>query len=176
MAENARTWAEKMGFVDTSPSPRNLRPVVFLTDPFRIPFRGRMWEIPPVSFEDGIKVLELVTWFQEARENPGGALSQYRTQMRRAIHLIRKLVRPERGLVRRLRWRLRLHRNPWRTATHEELGEILGFFWMRRTTLVDRHPFLKEEDGRKGSTSWTNGRSSASTSAALPGHGKSSST
>lgn len=142
MARRHQAWADTHGLNDPPPSPRNVRPVVWLSDPFRIPFRGHLWEIPPVPFEDGARCLELMDWFQKSAEDPTHAVEEYRDRMRDAVALIRRLVRPHKGRLRRLRWRLRLMRNPWRTASHEELGEILGFFWGRRTKSLDRRPWL----------------------------------
>jgi hypothetical protein len=107
-------------------------------EPFRVPFRGRLWEIPPVPVEDGARVLELLAWLEDAAADPAKAVAEYRAQMRGAVALVRRLVRPERGRLRKLLWQLHLLPNPWRTASHEELGEWLGFFWLRRTRSPDR--------------------------------------
>lgn len=120
------------------PAPRNVQGVLWLTDPFRVPYRGRMWIIPPVSFVDGARVLRIKTWLEQATEDEAKFRAEYLKTMREIMALIRRLVRPESGWFRRIRWRLRLMRNPWRTATHEEVGTILGFFWMRHTKDPDQ--------------------------------------
>lgn len=138
VAENHRIWARKTGGGEPPPPPANIKPVLYLTDPFRIPFRGRMWEIPPVSFKDGARTLALITWIEESVGHPDRMAEGYQARMTEIVQLIRRLVRPHRGRLRKLLWRLRLLPNPWRTASHQDLGEMLGFFWRRRTMSPDR--------------------------------------
>jgi len=136
--QNHREWEETLGLAGPPPAPRNIRPVLWLTDPFRVPFRGRLWEIPPVSFEDGARVLEFNAWVDA--EDPARFVTEYRTKHRDIMRLIRRCVRPHWSRWARIRWRLGLMRNPWKTASMQDLGEILGFFWMRRMTSPVRHP------------------------------------
>jgi hypothetical protein len=148
MIRRHQEWERGAG-LDGSPSlPRNVRPVLYLVDPFRVPFRGRLWEIPPVPFEEGARVLVLTSWFTEAAVDPAKAVAEYEQRMGEAVALIRRLVRPYGSRLRGLRWRLGLMRNPWRTASHEELGEMLGFFWRRRTMSPDRRLSLQEQAAR----------------------------
>ena len=137
--QNHREWKAELGLTEPPPAPRNVRPVLWLTDPFRIPFRGRLWEIPPVSFDDGARVLEYLAWIDGIKEDPDRFVTEYRTKMREVTRLIWRCVRPYWSRWARIRWRLGLMKNPWRTASMEELGEILGFFWMRRMMSPVRH-------------------------------------
>jgi hypothetical protein len=152
MARRHQEHAAKRGGGGPPPRPRNIRPVLWLTDPFRIPFRGHMWEIPRVTVEDGARVLDLISWLDAAAADPEKAVAEYRDRMLGAVKLVRRLVRPHRGRLRKLLWRMHLLPNPWRSATHEELGEILGFFWLRRTMSPGRRAPQRGGNG-KGPTS-----------------------
>lgn len=113
-----------------APAPLNVVPtlVVIGETSIEIPFRGRMYEFRPIGFADGLRLLEARRLLENVEaeptpENVAGA--------RAALHMVagmaRKYLRP-RGRLRRLRWRLRLSRNPYRRATEAEVGQLLGFF------------------------------------------------
>jgi hypothetical protein len=147
--ERHREWEERQRERNGGqPRVRNVQPVLYLTDPFRVPYRGRMWLIPPVPMEDGARVLDLVDKLEKMQSGPDLA-RRYREFNRAILKLIRRLVLPERGWLRRVLWKLRIARNPWRTATHEEVGEMLGFFWMRRTKSPDRRPIIPDLDAAR---------------------------
>lgn len=117
----------------------NTRPVLWLRDPTRWPFRGKLWEVPPIPLRDAVRVLEFQMWAISIaeRKNLDGFAEEYHERMSGAIKLIRRCVVPERGRIRRLLWRLRLLPNPWRSATDSEVSELLGFFSALRTTSLD---------------------------------------
>lgn len=146
-------WSEALGGQGTGPQEpqkvHNVSSVVYLTDPVAWPYAGRVWLVPPVSLEDGFRVLELLE--RDVHGDDGGidpaAMRQWTED---ALDLIRRLVRPRpprgpfsglRGWLRDVCWRLGVTPNPWERGTYSDIGEILGFFWMRRTTPLDSSPF-----------------------------------
>ncbi len=95
----------------------------------RIPYRGRMYELGHVSFEDGLRLLSA----QEAIEALEGSESTpenraaYLHAMRLIVAMAPRYLLPV-APVRRFFWRLRIRRNPFRKATDAEVGQFLGFF------------------------------------------------
>jgi hypothetical protein len=116
---------------DTSHTPtRNITPTLWLTNPVRIPYRGRMYEIPPVPYTLGVRTIELLRAMGEAQEAQD--LSVYASLLREASGLAREGMRPYRpGLWTRVKWACGW--NPFRRASEYELGEVLAGFVMRRT-------------------------------------------
>lgn len=118
----------------------NARPVLYLTDPVRWPFRGRMYEVPPIPFATGVRVVEFTEWVGTLKDRKGldGFADEYRRHIGRALKIIRRCVIPDRRYrVWRFLWRLRLVRNPWRSASVEEVSELMGFFSGRLTRSLD---------------------------------------
>ncbi len=99
------------------PAPLNTAGVLWLEDPFRVPFRGRMYEIPPLGYAAGIRAMRLQERLEHVREsNDIEELERWATD---AAKLIRANVRPDpRKSYRlwRIRWKLRIARNPFRYA------------------------------------------------------------
>ncbi len=128
---------------------KNVGFVFFLEEPPRIPFQGRMYEVPLVSYLDGLRVSELLEELDGlAREEVTAEwVVRSRAWHAAAIATIRRLVRPDRGRLRRFRWRFRLLRNPFRLVTAGEVGELLGFFAMCPTRSTVR-PGLPPELAR----------------------------
>lgn len=122
-----------------APPVRNLDAVLELGDGFEFSFRGKRWEIPPVSFEDGARALALARWIDGITARPDSlTVENYRDRVREAVSLIHSVVRPK-GRLRRIVYRLRGEkRSPFRTATDHELGVLIGFSWRRRTRSPDR--------------------------------------
>jgi len=113
------------------PEVRNGRAVLMLAEPERLYYRGRAYEVRPVPYTAGIRLLEMQERFRAFAEAPPTAESvrEYARLCREATRLFRRLVRPY-G-VRRLIWPL--CRNPFRDATEAEIGGLVGFFSMHRT-------------------------------------------
>lgn len=114
------------------PRPLNTAGVVWLVDPMRVPFRGRMYEIPPLPYKAGIQVMQVQDQLAALRSEGGeDRLARLEKWASDAAALIYANVKPQRG---RWRWSLRLHRNPFRKANFRELGELLGFLLRSQTT------------------------------------------
>lgn len=116
------------------PPPRNVHSALFVLDGERIevPYRGRMWELLPVSFSDGLRLVAAKAAIEAFDENAdAGDIIRYHAALELTVRLARRYLRP-RGRLRRLRWRLRLSRNPFRHATEAEVGQFLGFFLASR--------------------------------------------
>ena len=131
------------------PAPVKNRPaLVYLTDPLRVPYRGRLYELPPVSYMDGVRITDIMSQL----EDPDLEEEKRLTAMQDAAALIRRLVTPDRdrGWWLRLRWKLRLVRNPFRpaVATEMEIGELLGFLAWCRTMSSVRRSFSSAPRGR----------------------------
>jgi hypothetical protein len=125
----ARAFPRREG---RSSKPRNVGATLATLGAQRIgvAFRGRVWELLPVSFEDGLR-LTVARSAVEAMEDEGSITPEkarfYHEALRSVVALAPKYLRPA-GVVSRLLWRLRLRRNPYRAATDAEVGQLLGFF------------------------------------------------
>ncbi len=102
-------------------------------DTFRVPYRGRVYELGHVSFEDGLRLIVARTAIEALdNEEPTEAnQAAYLAAMRLVVAMAPRYLLPVRR-VRRLFWRLHLRRNPFRKATDAEVGHILGFFLTSR--------------------------------------------
>lgn len=91
-------------------------------------FRGRLWEVLPVHFDDGVR-LTSVRHAVEAMRNENTLTAEkvrdYHAALRSVVALAPKYLKPA-GLGRRLAWHLRLRKNPYRDATEAEVGWLLG--------------------------------------------------
>lgn len=124
-----------------SPRAKNARATLLLVDGERveIPYRGRVYELLPVSFEDGIKLadvrdtLEALEHARPSKEN----VHRYARTLRAIVAMAPKYLRP-RGRVRRMLWPLT--RNPFRGASDQEVAELLGFFLGCRMRSRVRYP------------------------------------
>lgn len=132
-AEVEAAWREWEGAREKrEPELANLTPALYLTGPLRVPFRGRMWSAH-VSFDDGVKAVDIAQRINRTRkaEDMEGLMAAVRDARHLASRLLRRY--PERwwhklGRVTGLR------RSPVRDWTEKEVGEIIGFFLMCRTT------------------------------------------
>ncbi len=108
--------------------------LVLGVDTFRVPYRGRLYDLGHVSFEDGIRLVEARTAIMalEDEEATPEKVSAYLRAMRYVVRLAPRYMVPV-NPIRRFFWRLRLRRNPFRKATDSEVGHFLGFFLACRT-------------------------------------------
>ncbi len=124
--------------------PANGRPAlqVLGADQLRIPYRGRVYDLGHVSFEDGIRLVEARVAIMAIREEEDPTpenISAYRRAMRVIVAMAPRYMVPV-GRLRRLFWRLRLRRNPFRKATEAEVGQLLGFFLTSRMRSRVQYP------------------------------------
>jgi hypothetical protein len=129
-AEVEAAWRDHLRSEAKVPETRNVAPVLYLTDPVRVPFRGLMYEIPPVPYTVGLQAVEMQSEIMRAVE--ANDFAAYKVILGDLIKLIRKNVKPYR--VRtwyRFWWAMGW--NPFRQASEVELGEFLAGFLMRRT-------------------------------------------
>lgn len=121
--------------------PRNVRATLFMVDGERveIPYRGRVYELLPVSFEDGLRLADVRGTLEELEDAKPTTenVARYRSALRFVVALAPRYLRP-RGRWRRAFWALT--RNPFRHATDAEVGELLGFFLGSRMRSRVRHP------------------------------------
>lgn len=97
--------------------------------PIPLYFRGRRILPRPVSWEDGLRLLEAADALERWARTDSGDLATLRTLFRRVADLCWIAARP-RWLPA---WAQRLRRNPFRRATEAELREVLRFFGRCRT-------------------------------------------
>jgi hypothetical protein len=118
---------------------RNLRAVLDMGTTQFFAFRGRAYGVPPLPWRAGEQLSR--TW-AEAVElgelNGAGGVSRYYDQVARLPGLIWANVRPVGRVWRLLRW-LRLARNPFETATEQELVDLAGFLLRCRTRSGVQH-------------------------------------
>lgn len=113
------------------PPTRNRDNVLYLTDPMRMAYRGRIYEILPVPFRSGLRAIAIQEKAIEAAKVQD--YTTYAAALNDALELIRKGVRPYRASwIVRLAWALGW--NPFKDATEMEVGEFLMGFIIRRTT------------------------------------------
>ncbi len=107
----------------------------------RVPYRGRLYELGHVSFEDGIRLVEAQTAINAIADGEATPekVAAYLGAMRYVVRLAPRYMVPVRH-VRRLFWRLHLRRNPFRKATDSEVGQFLGFFLECRTRSRVQYP------------------------------------
>lgn len=102
-------------------------------------FRGVTYRVQPLGFEDGCKLQDLTQQLGEfARQNvsPMECLALLRS----IADVFRSIATPAKG-IRRILWKFGLpFQNPFRAASQQELGELLGFFLGRRTMSSVRLP------------------------------------
>jgi len=109
---------------------RNVAPVLILRDPVRVPFRGREYLLPPLSYTVGLQVIELQGDLVKMIESMD--VQQYRSILIQTVDLVRKNVRLYKpSLWERIKWAFGW--NPFKQAGELELGELLAGFLMRRT-------------------------------------------
>ncbi len=115
--------------------------LVLEAERFQVPYGGRLYELGHVSFEDGIRLVEAQTAINaitEGGETPE-KVAAYLRGMLYVVRLAPRYLVPV-GRIRRLFWRLRLRRNPFRKATDSEVGHILGFFLASRMRSRAQYP------------------------------------
>lgn len=109
----------------------NFAPVLELREDTLLVFRGRMYRAPPVSFEDGLRLIELAALQTEvAKSNEAIEIARGINQIQRAaVKAFRRLCRP-------IDWRrfcYPLCPNPFRKSSMREVDELLGFFYTLQT-------------------------------------------
>lgn len=147
--EVRRAWEEHRAARPkfAEPRPLNLRAVCEIAGDELLYFNGRHYLVPPVTFEDGAVLTDLLAQVQALGmvERPTRAqLEEMRDVLRAAVSLMGSLVRPlryrargPRGVLSRMAWRFT--GNPFRRATAAEVGWLLGFFCALRTRPRVRH-------------------------------------
>lgn len=123
---------------------RNIGPALRTMDAERleIAIGRRRYELLPVSFEDGLRLLQARQAIEDMEEESvpkPETIRAYRDALRVVVRLAPRYLAP-RGPLRRLLWRLRIRRNPVRRATEAELGQMLGFFLGCRMSSRVRYP------------------------------------
>lgn len=103
-----------------------------LTGPGRLHFGDVVFDVPPVPYLAGIRLVELRQQLSSA-DTPAAE----RRTCGEIVRVMKRLVRP-RGRLRRLCWALLP--NPFRNASEQEIGELLGFFSAHRTLSRVRFP------------------------------------
>jgi len=112
----------------------------------RFEFQGREYELRPVSFEDGIRLVEAREAIEkignrEAREGFDLETAEgYIRALKTVVACTHRYVRPAAGPLHRFFWKRGWMPNPFRSATEAELGTLLGFFLGCRTISSVRRP------------------------------------
>ncbi len=132
-----------------APPPANVGAALLLLegDSVRIPYRGRMYELGYVSFEDGLRLVaarSAIEALEESEPTPANRAA-YLQAMRLVVSMAPRYLLPVKR-VRRFFWRLRLRRNPFRSATDAEVGHFLGFFLGCRTRSRVQYPNAAERE------------------------------
>lgn len=126
-----------------APRYRNVGPALQLLDAERLEvgLRGRRYELLPVSFEDGIRLLGARQAIErlEDSEPDEANIQAYRQALRVVVRMARRYMRPK-SLIRRLLWRMRIRGSPLKGATEAEVGQCLGFFLGCRMRSSVRYP------------------------------------
>jgi hypothetical protein len=102
-----------------TPTLRNVGLALNLDGDDVLRWRGREYAVPPVPWDEGVRLLDIQTELQRLTQTPDASLAEFHTLLRRAVRLFPRLIR------RRLAW---LRPNPFRRASGQEVGALLGFF------------------------------------------------
>ena len=116
-------------------------------DSVRIPYRGHVYELGHVSFEDGLRLVAARTAIESLEEADPTPANQaaYLQAMRLVVSMAPRYLLPVKR-VRRFFWRIRIRRNPFRSATDAEVGHFLGFFLGCRTRSRVQYPQPAERE------------------------------
>lgn len=157
--ETIRAWREWYAErnVGQRQKPRNAAPVVYLTEPFRVPAMGRMWLVPPVPVPEAIRVQAIMDrlddlrgWETDPARRAEGR-QEYAAILCEAVDLIPRLVEPYEPHKRRVWWLRKRFGNPFRKASEADLVELLLAFSLRRRMGPDRQ--AQDERGLQLTTS-----------------------
>lgn len=89
-----------------------------------IEYGGVRYELRPVSFEDGLRLIgarSAIERLGEVAQPEAGDVEAYRQALRTVVKVAKRYIVP-------VGWRKWLpRRNPWRSATEVEVGQLLGF-------------------------------------------------
>jgi hypothetical protein len=120
------------------PANRNLGPVLDLSRPLPLEFRGQTYLVPPVPYAVGVALVGLQERVRRLQGQPESeeTLTELRDILHDAVALFPSLVRPT-GWRRLFR---RVLPNPFRKASEFEIGELIGFFSGCRMRSGVRHP------------------------------------
>lgn len=126
-----------------APRQRNAGPTLQLLDEQRleVEIRGRSYELLPVSFTDGIRLIEArraIEELEEAEPDPDNVRA-YALALRTVVQMASRYLRP-RNPIRRLLWWARIRGSPLKDATEAEVGQLLGFFLGCRMRSRVRYP------------------------------------
>ncbi|HYC31120.1 MAG TPA: hypothetical protein VEB59_02470 [Gemmatimonadales bacterium] len=164
----AREAARVQQYLDQTPEPRNLALALSLGEAEVLQFRNRVFRVPPVPYPSGLRLQAILRRLERLKGLPEdeAMLTELLGLLHEAVQLFHSLVRPA-TLWDRLFWRLRA--NPFLHATETEVGELLGFFSVCRTSSSVRPPNATPAVRSPSLTSPTTSRPSFSVSAGRRG-------
>jgi len=115
------------------PPPVNISAARQVTAPESLSFRGKTYPARHVPFEIGLDLLELASDMEQEAESGEGTprerMMNLRRSVNRVVDLCWEVQRP--AWYPRILWRMR--RNPFRSASLDEVRVILGFTGQRQT-------------------------------------------
>ena len=116
---------------------RNIENVLSLGSTRYVSFRGQAYACPPVPWQLGARVMDVYTRTLTAANDVASghreARDAYRGGLAQLARLLWRGMRPC-GPWRRAFWRLHLLRNPFATASDQEMAELTDFFLAGRMT------------------------------------------
>lgn len=129
MERHARVAATMAEVERERPAVVNAGPAREIWTPRPLYYRGRRIAPRPISWEDGLALLEAASALEQWARTPDGDLEELRRLYREIVELCWIAIRP-RWMPR---WLQRLRRNPFRRATETEIREVLAFLGRCRT-------------------------------------------
>lgn len=127
---------EQLGLNTPPPRPVNTRAVIELGEAVLFSWRGQPFRAF-VSWRDGTELADLWARLGELGSSvERERLPEYRDVLQGMIRIFKRVARPTvrpYRLLRRLRVRLGLYRNPFRDASEAEIGDLAVFFLTLRT-------------------------------------------
>lgn len=137
LERHARVAAAMAEIERERPEVVNAGPAREIWMPRPLYYRGRRISPRPISWEDGLALLEAASALERWAKRPDGDLDELRRLYREIVDLCWIVIRP-RWMPR---WLQRLRRNPFRRATETEIREVLAFLGRCRTiSLVGSRP------------------------------------
>jgi hypothetical protein len=124
----------------------NLRNAIHLDEVETLYFGEQRFRVQPVSGMEGLRLAELVDEYNQAASRGVAAFRRAHTDL---VDYLWRLTCP-RGFAGFV-WRV-LVKNPFRSATPQEVGDLLGFFGRRQTISRVRFRFQTAEADHTSTT------------------------
>lgn len=109
---------------------------------------GILYSVDGIPYPDGLRVLDIYTRIQESRKHKDNQLLDvYSNLLREFLDIAWNLMKPNNAFKRVLKF-IGVLRNPLYNASEGDIGDLLGFFVIRRmkSNVKFRYPASENQD------------------------------